>query len=154
MTLIDGFSLVRTLIYFKGHEHWRKRKETNRLVFKCVWEVIESSCTSLMLTVSWVLTCGVAVSTPILSSVTLSVFVAETDSPGVTLRLQCTIRLPCSSPQWLTVRVTAQSNKPSETWHFLLPGDSPVEFTLCVLGQNLETLPMATWSCFQSEYWL
>lgn len=55
---------------------------------------IESSCTSLILTVSWVLTSASAASTPILSSVTLSVFVAVTDSPGVTLRLQCTIRHP------------------------------------------------------------
>lgn len=59
---------------------------------------IESSGTSLILTVSWVLTSGVAASTPILSSVTLSVFVAVTDSPGVTLRLQCTIRHPFSPP--------------------------------------------------------
>lgn len=26
-TLIDGFSLLRTLIYLKGHEHRRKRTE-------------------------------------------------------------------------------------------------------------------------------
>lgn len=106
---------------------------------------IESSGTSLILTVSWVLTSAVAASTPILSSVTLSVFVAVTDSPGVTLRLQCTIRHPFSplSPRWLAVRETAQSNNPSETQHVWLPGDSPAEFTLCPLGQNLETLPMA-----------
>lgn len=82
-----------------------------------VWEIIELNCTSLILTVSWVLASSVAASTLILSSVTLSVFVAVTDSPGVTLRLQCTIRHLCSSPQWLAVRETAQSNNPSETQH-------------------------------------
>lgn len=107
-------------------------------------KIIELNCTPLILTVSWVLTSGVAASTPILSSVTLSVFVAVTDSPGVTLRLQCTIGHLCSGPQWLTVRETAQSNNPSQTQHVSLPGDSPVEFTLCPLGQNLETLPTVT----------
>lgn len=77
--------------------------------------------TSLLLAVSWVLTCGVTASAPILSSVTLSVFVAVTDSPGVTLRLQCTIR----HPRRLPGRVTAQSSNPSETQCVLLPGDSP-----------------------------
>lgn len=145
---MDGLSLLGTLIYLKDCEDLRKakkeREEANRLGFKCVWEIIESNCTSLILTVSRVLTPGVAASTPILSSVTLSVFVAVTDSPGVTLRLQCTIRHPCSSPRWLAVRETAQSNNPSETQHVSLPGDSPAKFTLCPLGQNLETLPMAT----------
>lgn len=120
------------------------RKETSRVGFKCVGEIIELNCTPLILTVSRVLTSAVAASTSILSSVTLSVFVAVTDSPGVTLRLQCTIRDLCSGPQWLTVRETAQSNNPSQTQHALLPGESPVEFTLCPLGQNLEILPMDT----------
>lgn len=128
----------------KYEEKEKGRKETNRLWFKCVGEIIELNCTPLILTVSQVLTSGVAASTPILSSVTLSVFVAVTDSPGVTLRLQCTIRHLCSGPQWLTVRETAQSNNPSQTQHVSLPGDSPVEFTLCPLGQNLETLPTVT----------
>lgn len=79
-------------------EERERTKETNRLGFKCVREIIEFNCTPLILTVSWVLTSGVVASTPILSSVTLSVFVAVTDSPGVTHRLQCTIGHLCSVP--------------------------------------------------------
>lgn len=114
-----------------------KRKETNRLGLKCVWEIIELNYTPLILTVSWVLTCAVAASTPILSSVTLCVFVAMTDSPGVTLRLQCTIRHLCSSPQWLTVRETAQSNNPSQTQHVWLPGDPPCGVYSLSIGPEL-----------------
>lgn len=85
-----------------------------------------------ILTVSRVLTSGVAASTPILSCVTLSVFVAVTDSPGVTLRLQCTIRQLCPGPQWFPVRGKAQSNSPSPALHVSLPRESPVEFNLGV----------------------
>lgn len=141
MTLTDGFNLIWTLIYFKSREDWRKEKGTNQPVFQGVWEIIEWNCTSLILTVSWVLTSGVAASTLILSSVTLSVFVAVTDSPGVTLKLQCTIRYPASVPsssqaEWQPSQITPLKSSMSHS-----PGSPPMEFMLCPLGQKLFQWP-------------
>lgn len=112
-----------------------KTRGDKQLGFKAVLEIIELNCKPLILHVSWVSTRGVAASTPIPSSVTLSVFAAVTDSPGVTLRLQCAIRHPRSRPQWLAVRETEQPSNPLKP---SMP-HPPVEFTLCLLGQNLET---------------
>lgn len=78
-------------------------------------------------------------------------FVAVTDSPGVTLRLQCTIRHHSSHPRRLPGRVTAQSNNPSETQRVSFPGDSPCGVYSLSSGAELgnsasgHAVPLSLW---------
>lgn len=145
-TLIDGFSLLRTLIYLKGHEHWRKeqREKAGRrragLDLSVSGKLLSwTACLSSLLSAgSWLL---------VLQPQLLSCQVSHCQClwPWQTAQVS---HSGFSAPSGTSARVPSgsQSERQHSPITLLKPsmscslGSPLVEFTLCPLGQNLETL--------------